>query len=255
MTDHQPVKQPTYPNRLNYFILLCLVALLGTTIFFGIRLNQASIKLSLMEQRTQQDHQQLTKFNQILGQSLDNQEPSNNFSNMDEKISLEMFDKISSLLLQVNTLDMQPSTQMVHAQIPAVAQEPSIKTSANPEMRWWGKVGHLVFLPVQSFFSNLVKIQVLDMPVNELAMTVNSQKLLREEIMLRIFTARGLALHGLLHQTATELTQVKRLIELNCASQSKGTQVFLADLQIVLSDLEEIEKKQTQKNLAENKPS
>jgi hypothetical protein len=244
MTEKTVEITPTHPKNLNYLILLGLSLLVGAAIFFGIRLNQANKKIALIEARSALDHQQLNKFNQILGKSLDSEDISGGMSEIDEKISLEIFDKISALLRRVDALAMQPSKQTMSKPLEVEGPITQPKVSANAEMRWWGKLGRFVIQPIKEYFTSLVKVQVMDAPVGELAMSSNSQKMIREELMLRIFTARGLVLHGLLHQTIEELQVVKKLTEVNFALQDKNTQTFLDDVNLVLNDLHALEKTQ-----------
>jgi uncharacterized protein HemX len=244
--NHAPENQSS--QLMKYVVQVCVALLIGTTIFLSYRLNLASKKLAQVEQLSNTDHQQLKKFSDILGQALDAQETSNDPSPVDVKVSVEVFQKISQLIKQVDHLSMGPVN-------PEKSSSGAIKSSelikmppVNAEMRWWSKVGNFIFEPVKSYFTNLVKIQVLDNPVDKLAMTVNSQKLIKEELMLRLFSARGLVLHGLLHETVSEIDEVKKIVEVNFSAQDKNTQLFLEDVKLVLNDLDDLIKKRSSNN-------
>jgi hypothetical protein len=253
MPEQNPVIGNQSSNTMKYVLQLCVALLIAVTIFLAYRLNLSSKKLAQVEQLALNDHQQLAKFSEILGQTLESQDPNNNPSPLEVKISVEIFQKITQLIRQVEVLSLTPINP--NAGTKQTTNTPSLekKPPANAEMRWWYKVGNFVFQPIKDYFTNLVRVQVLDAPVNELAMTNNSQKLIKEEVLLRIFSARGLVINSLLPETITELTQVKKIVESNFSAQDKDTQVFLEDLKIVLNDLEELTKKRSSKPVTGDK--
>jgi len=55
-------------------------------------------------------------------------------------------------------------------------------------------------------------------------------------------------LNGLVHQASLEVAEVKKIIEKNFAVQDKQTQFFLSELQMMTNDLEDLNKKTSQKN-------
>jgi uncharacterized protein HemX len=93
---------------------------------------------------------------------------------------------------------------------------------------------------------NLIKIQTLDSNLEYLAMSPASQNAVREELRIRILTARALLLSGLIPQTSKEISEVKKIVEKNFLPNDGSTQKTMEDIEIVLANLRELEKKNAQ---------
>jgi hypothetical protein len=77
-------------------------------------------------------------------------------------------------------------------------------------------------------------------------MSPASQNIIREELRIRILTARALLLSGLIPQTSKEISQVKKILEKNFLPNEGSTQKTMEDIEIVLANLRELEKKNAQ---------
>jgi hypothetical protein len=77
-------------------------------------------------------------------------------------------------------------------------------------------------------------------------MSPASQNVVREELRIRILTARALLLSGLIPQTSNEISQVKKILEKNFLPNEGSTQKTMEEIEIVLANLHELEKKNAQ---------
>jgi hypothetical protein len=236
-----------YGKMLFYSSVLIIFTVL--IVWMGVKINSLSQKLTEVEQLSKNNDHQLIYFNQILGKSLEPQNDNLATTTIEIRDSLEAFEKLTNLLSKVATLPIRPNDQVVPSQsIEEQKIKPKNTSSVNAEMRWWSQIGHFIFDPAKDFLLNLVKIQVLDSRVEQLAMTPSSQKQLKEELVMRLLTSRTLLLNGLVHQASLEVAEVKKIIEKNFAVQDKQTQFFLSELQMMTNDLEDLNKKTSQKN-------
>ncbi len=240
-------KEPkSHGKVLFYSSILIIFALL--IVWMGVKINALSQKLTEVEQLSKNNDYQLIYFNQILGKSLEPQNENSATATIEIKDSLEAFEKLTNLLSKVATLSIRPNDQVTPSQsVEEQKIKPKNSPSVNAEMRWWSQIGHFIFDPAKDFLLNLVKIQVLDSRVEQLAMTPFSQKQLKEELVVRLLTSRALLLNGLVHEATLEVAEVKKLIEKNCAIQDKQTQFFLSELQMIGNNLEDLNKKASQK--------
>jgi uncharacterized protein HemX len=110
-------------------------------------------------------------------------------------------------------------------------------------MRWWSSIGQYVFNPIKNYFGQLIQVQVLDSSMDQLAMTELSHKRMREEILMRLLTARNLLLYGQIKMTSQEVLKVKSIVEKNYIPQDERTQTVMEDIAFILKNLQELEKK------------
>jgi hypothetical protein len=82
----------------------------------------------------------------------------------------------------------------------------------------------------------------MDSSVTQLAMTDYSQKILREEILVRLLTSRTLLLNGHIKQTSQEVMMVKQLVEKNFLPNDVSTQKVKEEIELILKNLQELEK-------------
>jgi len=250
MTDAQPseaIKASLFKNPTqNWLFMIGATLVVLLMIWGGMKIYSLSQQIKKIEAVSATNSQQLINFNQILGRSLDVQADNVNSSPMGIKASLEIFEKLNTLSSLVEQLPIRPYEQTpVTTELTKTKVEDVKKTAANAEMRWWGRVGQYVWDPLKNYFNQLVKIQVLDSSVEHLAMTDYSQKVLREEILLRLLTARTLLLNGHVNQTTQEVLTVKKLIGKNFLPNDLNTQKVMEEIEFILKNLQELDKKAT----------
>ena len=244
----RPENAPNSPRKILFYLAI-LMALMGLIILIAVKMNAVSKKLAEVEQISKSNDHQLVYLNQILGKSLEESSENLITSPVDIKDSLDAFEKLTILVSKVADLPIKPIDQSPTSQnISETKVIPKNNPSVNAEIRWWSQIGHVVFDPVKVFLINLVKIQVLDSNLDHLAMTPHSQAQLREELTIRILTARSLLLNGLLHQTSAEVNEIVKSVQKNFAVQDKKTQSFLDTLQIISTDLDHLNEKAAQKS-------
>ena len=241
-------------NPINQNLSRGLYAIVGVGIILllvwgGLRLNTLSQQIKKIEDISKINSQQLTNFNQILGRTIDDQAENAPTSPADLKASIEIFEKFNSLITQVNFLNHQPEAQSLknpelknQDKFPQ-NQTRSDKAPANAEVRWWSSLGQYVLSPIKNYFGQLIQIQVLDSSIDQLAMTELSQKMMREEILIRLLTARNLLLYGQIKMTGQEVLQVKSIIEKNYIPHDERTQKVMEDIAFIQKNLQELEKK------------
>jgi uncharacterized protein HemX len=230
------------------YAVVCLGIIL-LLVWGGLRLNTLSQQIKKIEDISKTNSQQLTNFNQILGRSIDDQASSMTSSPADFKASIEIFEKFNSLIAQIDFLSHQPEAQpqknpeQKNPVKPSQDQSRSDKVSANAEMRWWSSIGQYVFNPIKNYFGQLIQVQVLDSSMDQLAMTELSHQRMREEILMRLLTARNLLLYGQIKMTSQEVLKVKSIVEKNYIPQDERTQTVMEDIAFILKNLQELEKK------------
>ena len=247
MTDEQQseaIKVALFKNPVHSWLLIIgglLVMLLMT--WGGVKIYTLTQQIKKIQEVSATNSQQLINFNQILGHALDVQADNVNSSSIGIKASLEIFEKLNTLSNLVEQLPIRPFEQN---QTSAASKTPQVsevkKTPANAEMRWWARVGNYAWDPLKSYLNQLVKIQVLDSSVTQLAMTDYSQKVLREEILVRLLSSRTLLLNGHIKQTSQEVTTVKQLVEKNFLPNDVNTQKVIEEIELILKNLKELEK-------------
>jgi len=249
MTDEQqseaikgsPLKNPVQ----NWLLMIGAILIVLLMIWGGTRIYALSQQIKKIEAVSATNSQQLINFNQILGRSLDVQADNVNSSPARIKASLEIFEKLNTLSNLIEQLPIRPyeQSQTSEESKVSVTRVGEVKNpSANAEMRWWAKVGNYAWDPLKSYFNQLVKVQVLDSSVTYLAMTDYSQKMLREEILVRLLTARTLLLNGNIKQTSQEVMTVKNLVEKNFLPNDVNTQKVTAEIELMLKNLQELDK-------------
>ncbi len=244
----RPENAPNSPRKILLYLAI-LMALMGLIILMVVKMNAVSKKLAEVEQISKSNDHQLVYLNQILGKSLEESSENVSTSPLDIKDALDAFEKLTILVSKVADLPIKPIDQSPPSQhVSETKVMPKNNPSVNAEIRWWSQIGHVVFDPVKGFLINLVKIQVLDSNLDHLAMTPHSQAQLREELTMRILTARSLLLNGLLHQTSVEVNEIIKSVQKNFAVQEKHTQSFLDTLQIISTDLDHLNEKSSQKS-------
>jgi len=242
--DSTSTQTTKHSNRWGYGI--AIIVLMCLFIWFGIRINALTQQTNQIQEVTKTNSQQLINFNQILGRALDVQAENSPPSPIDIKITLEIFEKLNSLNSQVELLPIKPQEQNPVQDNSRAVTSNAINPAVNAEMRWWSKVGQYVWNPLTNYLTNLIKIQTLDSNLEYLAMSPASQNIIREELRIRILTARALLLSGLIPQTTKEISQVKKILEKNFLPNDGSTQKTMEDIQAVLANLHELEKKNAQ---------
>ena len=250
--DQQTVAIKTNPINQNLSRGLYAVVCLGIILLLiwgGVRINTLSQEIKKIEDISKTNSQQLINFNQILGRSIDDQAPSLASSPADIKASIEIFERFNLLITQIDFLNHQPEAQaqknpeQKNQDKPPQGQSRSDKVSANAEMRWWSSIGQYVFNPIKNYFGQLIQVQVLDSSIDQLAMTQLSQKMMREEILIRLLTARNLLLYGQIKMTSQEVLKVKSIVEKNYIPHEQSTQKVMEDIAFIQKNLQELEKK------------
>jgi len=229
------------------FAVACLAIIL-LLVWGGLRINNLSQQIKKIEDISKTNSQQLINFNQMLGRSIDDQTLSTASSPADIKASIEIFEKFNSLIAQIDLLNHQPEAQsqkpeQKNQQKLTQDQPRSDKVPVNTEMRWWSSFGQYVFNPIKKYFGQLIQVQVLDSSIDQLAMTQLSQKMMREEILMRLLTARNLLLYGQIKMTSQELLKVKSIVEKNFIPNDVSTQKVMEDIVFIQKNLQELEKK------------
>jgi len=250
MTDEQPseakkvlpLKNPTH----NWLLIAVAIFVMLLMVWGGVKIYSLTQQIKKIQEVSATNSQQLINFNQILGHALDVQADNIHSSPIGIKASLEIFEKLNTLSNLVENLPIRPFEQTQTSAASKTAQVSEIKkNSANAEMRWWARVGNYVWDPLKSYLNQLVKIQVLDSSVTQLAMTDYSQKVLREEILVRLLTSRTLLLNGHIKQTSQEVMIVKQLVEKNFLPNEVSTQKVMEEIDLILKNLQELEKNVT----------
>ncbi len=245
MTDEQK-SEAIKGSTQNWLLMAGSIIAIVVIIWGGMRIYSLTQQIKKIEEVSVTNSQQLINFNKILGYALDVQTDNVNSSPMGIKASLEIFEKLNTLTSLVELLPVRPYEQMqtlIESKTPPIVEVK--KTAANAEMRWWSRVGDYVWEPLKTYFNELVKIQVLDSSVEHLAMTDYSQKILREDIKLRLLTARTLLINGHIKQTSQEVSAVKNLVEKNFLPNDKNTLKVGEEIEFILKNLQELDKKVT----------
>ncbi len=215
-------------------------------IWGGIRINTLNQDIKKIQEASQVNTQQLINFNQILGHALDIQAESVSPSPIDIKSSLETFEKLNSLILHLESLktriNVNNQSELSLDQKTTNVEKKSA-SGANAEIRWWSKVGHYLISPLKDYFNQLIKVQVLDSNLDQLAMTDYSQQLLKQEMVVRGLTARTLLLNGLLVPCKNEVQQIKASIEKNFLPNDSNTLQAMQEIDIILNNIRDLEKR------------
>jgi hypothetical protein len=109
---------------------------------------------------------------------------------------------------------------------------------ANSEIRWWGTLISNIVTPIKNYFYELVQIRVIDAPVSELAMSSESQTLLKKEILLRLISTRQMVLNGMAQDAISETKVIHALAAKNLNPSDQKVAKFLNDLDQLVIDLE-----------------
>lgn len=155
--------------------------------------------------------------------------------------------KLTSLALKVNQLSMNPQSAERVSDKPAnlPPAKPPVAPPANAEMKWWRTVGEKLVTPVNNFFKDLIKIQVIDeaekTPVGSIAMTPASQMLIKQELKLYVLSAKQLTLAGSPSDALADLAEAKILINKNFAIQSQSVINFIQAVSEIESDIKGLE--------------
>ena len=227
-----------------------LKAAIGFVVIFiliwgAYRINALTQDLKKIQEESKVNTQQLINFNQILGHALDIQSENPSPSPIDIKASLEVFEKLNSLSFHLESLKVKIGQQtQERVEKKPITSESESSRAANAEMRWWSKVGHYLLAPIQSYFYQLIKVQVTDSTLDQLAMTEYSQQLLRQEMVVRSLSARTLLLNGLVSNCKNEVQLIKNAIEKNFLPNDPNTQIAMEEIEFILNNLHDIEKKQ-----------
>lgn len=215
------------------------VLLLGL-LFAVVRMNTLSQELKKLESLAKKNNQQLENFNQILGRALDVQTEQVASSPMQIKATVEIFERLNDVIARVPLLQAAPSAQVQAPRLPVVAPAPVNDKPLNAELRWWGQVGQYVLQPIQQYLTQLIQVRVMDSGLEQLAMTQHSQEALRNEIVLRILTARSLLLLGQTLTMHQEIVKVKKLIEANFIPQDTHTVYVLQELATIQKNMQDM---------------
>ena len=247
MTDAQQseaIKASLFKSPIqNWLFMIGVFFVMLLIIWGGGKIYTLTQQIKKIEAVSVTNSQQLINFNQILGHALDVQADNVNSSPMGIKASLEIFEKLNTLSILVEQLPIRPFEQSSSSVVSKTKQVVEMnKTSVNAEMRWWARVGNYVWDPLKNYFNQLVKIQVMDSSVTHLAMTDYSQKVLREEILVRLLTSRTLLLNGHIKQTSQEILMVKHLVEKNFLLNDVNTQKVTEEIELILKNLQELDK-------------
>jgi hypothetical protein len=247
MTDMQKsdgIKSSLLSNSAqSRLLVIAAILTIPMMIWGGFKIYTLTQQIKKIESVSATNSQQLINFNQILGHALDVQADNIHSSPIGIKASLEIFEKLNTLSNLVEQLPIRPFELNQSSVVTQTTQAREIiKTPVNAEMRWWARVGNYVWDPLKNYLNQLVKIQVLDSSVTQLAMTDYSQKVLREEILVRLLTSRTLLLNGHIKQTSQEVTTVKQLVEKNFLPNDINTQKVTEEIELILKNLQELEK-------------
>jgi len=234
-----PLKNPTH----NWILIAVAIFIMLLMVWGGVKIYTLTQQIKKIESVSATNSQQLINFNQILGHALDVQADNIHSSPIGIKASLEIFEKLNTLSNLVEQLPIRPFEQNQTSGASKTTQVSEVKkTPANAEMKWWARVGNYAWDPLKSYLNQLVKIQVLDSSITQLAMTDYSQKVLREEILVRLLSSRTLLLNGHIKQTSQEVTTVKQLVEKNFLPNDVNTQKVIEEIELILKNLKELEK-------------
>jgi hypothetical protein len=225
-----------------------VVVIIFVLIWGGFRINNLNQEIKKIQETSQLNTQQLINFNQILGHALDIQAESASPSPVDIKSSLETFEKLNSLILHIESLKTVVTVNNqseLSSSLNTTSTEKKPVFGANAEIRWWSKVGHYLISPLKDYFNQLIKVQVMDSNLDQLAMTDYSQQLLKQEMVVRGLTARTLLLNGLLASCKNEIQQIKSSIEKNFLPNDPNTLQAMQEIEIILNNIRDLEKKST----------
>lgn len=229
---------------LSLITVLVVIILLGISVFMGFRLLEMDKKIQSLETLTSKSSRQLTNLDQILGHSLESTKSQDGtLSPIEVKLTLGIFHRVNELLIDVSELHFMSaqSFENIASSPPSNIGTEPLKKSANAEMRWWGQIFNQFLIPLKKYFTSLVKVQVVDTPVNELAMTRGSQLLLKKEITLRLLTIRQLVLNGLIPESVSEVEELHSQVAKNMDIDSANVKVFLGKLEQLKQDLDLIQ--------------
>lgn len=238
----QTVKTSSVPmGKPLTFITICMMLLvLGVGIFLTTQFYKNSSKVQALEELTVKNSRQLANLNEMLGRALDaNKEDEVVIPPLNLKLSLEFFKHLNELLMQVNDLTFVNTADKISSAKPVVAVSPeATKRTANAEVRWWRSFFNQFLIPLQSYFSELVHVQVIDTPVTELAMTNASQALMKKELTLRLLTIRQLVLNGLSYEASIEMKEIHAITAKNFNVNDDQVKKFITNLDHLITELD-----------------
>ena len=250
-------------KKLSFVIALVLCVLVGITIFLGFYLKNSLQRVKALETVVAKNSQQLEKLDQILGRTLNAGKVEEGVqSSFAIKLSIDAFKQLSDLLSLVEQLQFMPtekgSVASVKPSLPSALDSPAVpnsqagpispaqraptavKPAANAEIRWWSKFINQFMIPLQSYFVDLVHIQVMDEPISRLAMSPSSQQLFLKEVTLRLLTIRQLALNGLTQEALADAKVLRSEGVSNLDLQAEKVMTFMSKLDLLILNLEKI---------------
>jgi hypothetical protein len=238
-------------------LFITSILLLIGCIFLGVRLSGNVKKVNALEEVTTKNARQLANLNELLGRTLDtNKEEVGALPSVNLKLSLEFFKHLNELLASVDTLTFINLQSITNIEKPN-SVEPVLEKSnrsTNAEIRWWSGFFKQFLIPLKTYFTELVHVQVIDSPVTELAISPISQTLMKQEVTLRLLTIRQLVLNGLAHEAVIETKNLHALISKNFNLMDESVKKFIANLDQLVIELEKIKNgfQSNQKNMKEN---
>jgi hypothetical protein len=244
------------PKRFIPILLVTTFLLVIACIFLVVRLNSNVTKVRALEEVTTKNSRQLANLNELLGRALDaNKEEAGVLPSINLKRSLEFFKHLNELLASVDGLTFI-NLQSANIEKPNSVQPALEKSnrSANAEIRWWSSFFNQFLIPLKSYVSDLVHVQVIDSPVSELAMSQTSQILIKKEVTIRLLTIRQLVLNGLSQEALIETKKLKDITAKNFNLTDDSVKKFVANLEQLVIELEKIKDgfQSNQKSLKEN---
>ena len=224
-------------------ILIATIVMMGVGVFVTVQFNTHLTKIKALEELTVKNSRQLANLNELLGRTLDaNKEGETTIPPLNLKLSLEFFKHLNELLAEVDHLTFSISSDQSSPEKqtnPSILPESS-KRTANAEVRWWKSLFNQFLIPLQGYFSELVHVQVIDSPVNELAMTNASQSLIKKELTLRLLTIRQLVLNGLSHEASIEVKELHAIAAKNFNITDDQVKKFITKLDLLVTELDKM---------------
>lgn len=239
-TDQLKSRPVKVSKAFTILVVLTILLILSLGIFSTVMFNKNLSKIKILEELTVKNSRQLANLNDLLGQALDaNKEDEQVIPPLNLKLSLEFFKHLNELLGEVDSLtfiNALESDSIDKATTSQVMPE-TTKRTANAEVRWWRNFFNQFLIPLKNYISELVRVQVIDSPVGELAMTNTSQALLKKELTLRLLTIRQLVLNGLSHEASTEMKEVHAISVKNFNLNDNQVKKFIAKLDLLSIEL------------------
>ncbi|MEI7531018.1 MAG: hypothetical protein WCK52_03715 [Betaproteobacteria bacterium] len=227
-------------------LTLVVIVLAGLVTYLVVRLYSMGKQIQTLEISATTASNQLNNLNKILGKALDTDRVDTSQSSITLEKSLVVLKKVSDLLERVDALEIRPDE--ISRSPPVKTPKPKINSVLpkaelpNSEMFWWSIASQKVLSPLKEYFTDLVKIQIIDTPeIHQLAIDQVSQKLLKEELKMRLLTARQMLLNGWLKEASLELQIISNLVTKEFSAQNNNVIEYLQALSDARNEIQSIQ--------------